>query len=437
MGFGFSGGAPVYATPTWWADDTAHPVGTWRQYAGGAAFGAAEQNGLTLQAAATAAGIAVTSGVTAYSGAAVDQSGRRILLMGGGHGDYAGNEVYALDLSANAPAWEVFKGRSPGNSTGYSEGPNGSGQHSPDIGVNGHPTTSHTSNVMQVVDGKLWLGQAWGAPNPSTAGTSARFSLDLTTKEWTAHGKTLSSGEAALLSAIHYEGPGIAVLEDRHEYFGGFLSDNQESVRLYVMSTLDGSISATYKRGGGLPLAAGYSKGLYNGTGCGVPANGSRPAFILANSTIDSSGLVQNFRLIDPDDPTELYNLTVSNTSGLTFTSDSNSITSAGSMVYVPAADAIFFVLPGANANITARWMRIDIPAETTIAGLAAATWNVSLMQPSNYASVGANSDVRIYGRFNVVRDMGDGRPAVFLMPTDAYNGPIWVCKLTSAGDLA
>ena len=41
-----------------------------------------------------------TSIVKAWSGGTVDQNRARLLVWGGGHGDYLGNEMYALDLGA-------------------------------------------------------------------------------------------------------------------------------------------------------------------------------------------------------------------------------------------------------------------------------------------------------------------------------------------------
>src|SRR5687768_6702177 len=37
-------------------------------------------------------------GVRSYSGGFMDTSRRRLVVIGGGHGDYSGNEVYAYDL---------------------------------------------------------------------------------------------------------------------------------------------------------------------------------------------------------------------------------------------------------------------------------------------------------------------------------------------------
>lgn len=52
--------------------------------------------------------------VDAWCGMAMKRSGSMIMLgAAGGHGDYAGNEVNALTLSADAPAWSELKAPTP------------------------------------------------------------------------------------------------------------------------------------------------------------------------------------------------------------------------------------------------------------------------------------------------------------------------------------
>ena len=45
--------------------------------------------------------------VDAWGGWAVDEATNRIWLQGGGHSDYGGNELYMLDLRADAPTWSL------------------------------------------------------------------------------------------------------------------------------------------------------------------------------------------------------------------------------------------------------------------------------------------------------------------------------------------
>ena len=57
----------------------------------------------------------VRSVTDAWGGAALRQNGSYYILHGGGHGDYAGNEIYALQLSLDAPQWTRIWGPTPNN----------------------------------------------------------------------------------------------------------------------------------------------------------------------------------------------------------------------------------------------------------------------------------------------------------------------------------
>lgn len=55
----------------------------------------------------------IRSVTDAWSGAALRQNGSYYILHGGGHGDYAGNEIYALQLSLDNPQWTRIWGPTP------------------------------------------------------------------------------------------------------------------------------------------------------------------------------------------------------------------------------------------------------------------------------------------------------------------------------------
>src|ERR1035438_1259197 len=46
--------------------------------------------------------------VIPWSGGAADDQHQRLILWGGGHSDYAGNEVFVLNLNGT-PSWQLFK----------------------------------------------------------------------------------------------------------------------------------------------------------------------------------------------------------------------------------------------------------------------------------------------------------------------------------------
>jgi hypothetical protein len=97
-------------------------------------------------------------GVTAYSGGIFDPLANRLLIAGGGHNDWGGNEVYALDLNTatlsrlNVPSYPVRDGCVSGN--------NGTN-------ADGKPVARHTYNHLAFLpevgaSGTLFLyGGSW------------------------------------------------------------------------------------------------------------------------------------------------------------------------------------------------------------------------------------------------------------------------------------
>lgn len=122
--------------------------------------------------------------VNAWGGAFAD--GSKFFIHGGGHSDYGGNEIGAIDLSQESPAWDLLIERTPvadllGGSNYYADG---------------RPTSRHTYYAMAVatVSGtkrflrfNAWMGFAF---NGSPVGGAADVrtldvdGLNLETNEW-------------------------------------------------------------------------------------------------------------------------------------------------------------------------------------------------------------------------------------------------------------
>jgi hypothetical protein len=77
--------------------------------------------------------------MSAWSGGAFDGKRDRLMIWGGGHGDYAGNEVYAFDLGALK--WERLN--QPSADVG--------GNESSGVYPDGSPRSRHTYNYVQYV----------------------------------------------------------------------------------------------------------------------------------------------------------------------------------------------------------------------------------------------------------------------------------------------
>ena len=75
--------------------------------------------------------------IAAWSSAAFDTKRARLIVWGGGHGDYSGNEIYAFDV--NTLAWQRL--------TNPSNPPGVDAPYAPD----GNPTSRHTYNYIQYI----------------------------------------------------------------------------------------------------------------------------------------------------------------------------------------------------------------------------------------------------------------------------------------------
>lgn len=101
--------------PAWRANQ---PVNQWREITGTriAALAATNEAKTTVGGQATGAGISYGNRVGAWCGLSIDTRSSTIYsAANGGHGDYFGNEVVAVGLGSNVPAWTERRAGSSGN----------------------------------------------------------------------------------------------------------------------------------------------------------------------------------------------------------------------------------------------------------------------------------------------------------------------------------
>jgi len=122
--------------------------------------------------------------VTAWCGAVIDTEKSRFALpYGGGHGDYAGNESYYLDLESDAPAWVMP--RWPSGAVG-NEMVLDDGNESLGLYADGRVRASHSYNKMQHVPGLGWvLGPQGNSYRAATGGPGRAIIIDDYTGEMT------------------------------------------------------------------------------------------------------------------------------------------------------------------------------------------------------------------------------------------------------------
>lgn len=127
--------------------------------------------------------------VNAYSGAAAING--ELLINGGGHGDYCGNEIHGINLTADSPAWVKRIERSD-----YSQVLGGSNYY-----LDGKPTSRHTYYGLwgATIGGRpkmlqfcTWMGNAcylvgiWPGTNASNVTTTNINCFDLLSNTWDA-----------------------------------------------------------------------------------------------------------------------------------------------------------------------------------------------------------------------------------------------------------
>lgn len=107
--------------------------------------------------------------VTAWGGGAYDPNRQQMLIWGGGHNDYWGNEVYAFDLATMA--WQRLTDPSPGP---YNKDPLDDGQ----------PVSRHTYDGLQVLSHADRLFGQGGSRATDGNGTRLTWIFDPATKTW-------------------------------------------------------------------------------------------------------------------------------------------------------------------------------------------------------------------------------------------------------------
>lgn len=131
------------ATPAWLASA---PVGQWSTIAGSALGSSSALYAWPGTVPGTQASL-----VDAWGGWAVDYDTNRLWVQGGGHSDYGGNEIYKIDLKADAPRWSLARAPTPlAQMTGYID----TNQHSK-WNSDGTPVASHIYWNAQYINGKI------------------------------------------------------------------------------------------------------------------------------------------------------------------------------------------------------------------------------------------------------------------------------------------
>lgn len=113
--------------------------------------------------------------INAWNGMALGKVGGiwHYVLHGGGHGDYAGNEVVGLPLDSDSPTWKVLASATPTASIIAEAAYN----------ADGKPNISHTRSTMTILNGVLYRAKQAGVWKQATSYVTFD-SCNLSTGTW-------------------------------------------------------------------------------------------------------------------------------------------------------------------------------------------------------------------------------------------------------------
>lgn len=113
--------------------------------------------------------------ISAWGSGVADTKRNRLVFWGGGHFDYAGNEIYALDLNANPPA--MLRLNNPSNPTSM---------NCVETESDGNPSSRHTYGGLSYIAAEDILFMHGGAPYACSSPESvATWTFSESTMKWT------------------------------------------------------------------------------------------------------------------------------------------------------------------------------------------------------------------------------------------------------------
>jgi hypothetical protein len=404
---------------------------------------------------------------TDWTSAVVDQDRKELLLVAnGGHGSYAGNEGYAVRISADAPAWQRLTDPTPSayhlfnyvsptapttNPSGYPDplkpligdyaDRHGGPDSSPDpTGATnyGRMRSVHGWNRPQFAEGRVWwLGQ------DSFYSGSGDASGDIWSwdRNWVAEQAVPVPHASRDPRPFRYHGKlGFA---DANFALGGPACVHRSQRKIYAFANGNSPIVAVWD------LAASKISNVTAKDTGGLPVSfmaGGQWAAIAENLGIV---VVSQKYKATGDDATDGRSIWVWDAKNGSMSNGWVKVTPQNSYLHYPGQNAVyhapsraFIIGPGGFQGGVAKFddklVVLRIPTKSDGSYDATGTWAYTEMSASN-----ANDPARTipscppdysgtYGKFNIIEDMGNGQSALVLV-TSIY-GPVYVYKLPASG---
>jgi hypothetical protein len=131
--------------------------------------------------------------ISAWSGGVFDERLRRLLVIGGGHMDYWGNEVYGFDLATGA--WMMVK---PASGLGTATAPT-------EPMADGNPVSRHTYDGLAYMRHLSQVFMFGGATSPNGYSVNNAWSFDAASGTWRARASAPSTGAGHYYMASAYD----------------------------------------------------------------------------------------------------------------------------------------------------------------------------------------------------------------------------------------
>ncbi len=131
--------------------------------------------------------------ILAWGGGAFDPSRRQLILFGGGHNDYAGNEVYGFDIAT--AAWKLLRPPTPMAQV----------VPSTDAYADGTPVSRHTYDGFAYLTDRAKLLTFGGSRYQDGSTTAVTWLLDSATLSWTRKSEFPPSGGGIFFTGTDYD----------------------------------------------------------------------------------------------------------------------------------------------------------------------------------------------------------------------------------------
>jgi hypothetical protein len=358
--------------------------------------------------------------MTAWTGGSVAQErGELILCANGGHGDYNGNEAYAIQIRSETPTWvRLWDKFSGATATGGSTVSNGPANHS-----DSSPRSTHSWSHQTYGNGRIWKVQTGMSNGPDGDGkqSTAVYSWD----RESIVGAVPMSGESGPWT---YHGLGVPAYGPSDGW--GSTIDWQSSCTNYDKDTKTVWSLCTFTVKN--PRYPFFSVDTVTGAITTYPSanNDSFPVDQWLKQAIGA--IVDGYWIIIAPNYSggRVLVLDLSNPNGgFTFKSPTGSpnayVTGGGpGCVYHEASNALLVHHHSWGLNIR----KLSIPADK-ISGTY--TWSEVAMGGTVPGPFAADFQ-GYYTKFNMIENMGNGQSA--LVAVSDVTGQTYVCKLPASG---